>query len=137
MDAQSLEEGQYRPRSGGQPLAMRPLRSIQVTWTAAERVEQCLLAYAASRDPTLREQIIVAYRGLADRLAVGSRARPASPGHSPVAPTSCPISAVNAIAKPPPTVTRSAARPAGAPPSRAPIAPNGAKCFPRVVAWPG
>jgi hypothetical protein len=41
-------------------------------------------------------------------------------------PTSWPISAVRSIANAPPTVTRSAARPAGAPPSRAPTAPNSA-----------
>jgi RNA polymerase sigma-B factor len=34
-----------------------------------ERVEQWLQAFAVSRDPALREQIVLAYLGLADRLA--------------------------------------------------------------------
>jgi RNA polymerase sigma-B factor len=34
-----------------------------------ERVEQWLQAFAISRDPCLREQIVLAYLGLADRLA--------------------------------------------------------------------
>jgi hypothetical protein len=34
-----------------------------------ERVDQWLQAFAVSRDPTLREQIVLAYLGLADRLA--------------------------------------------------------------------
>jgi RNA polymerase sigma-B factor len=34
-----------------------------------ERVEQWLQAFAISRDPALREQIVLAYLGLADRLA--------------------------------------------------------------------
>jgi hypothetical protein len=34
-----------------------------------ERVEQWLQAFAVSHDPALREQIILAYLGLADRLA--------------------------------------------------------------------
>jgi RNA polymerase sigma-B factor len=34
-----------------------------------ERVEQWLQAFAVSRDPVLREQIVLAYLGLADRLA--------------------------------------------------------------------
>jgi RNA polymerase sigma-B factor len=37
--------------------------------TAATRVERWLQDYAASRDPVLREQIILAYLGMADRLA--------------------------------------------------------------------
>jgi RNA polymerase sigma-B factor len=37
--------------------------------TAATAVEEWLQAYATSRDPQLRERIIVAYLGLADRLA--------------------------------------------------------------------
>jgi RNA polymerase sigma-B factor len=36
---------------------------------AVERVEQWLQAFAVSRDPVLREQIVLAYLGLADRLA--------------------------------------------------------------------
>jgi hypothetical protein len=36
---------------------------------AATTVEGWLQAYAASRDPVLRERIILAYLGLADRLA--------------------------------------------------------------------
>jgi RNA polymerase sigma-B factor len=36
---------------------------------AATQVEEWLQAYAASRDPELRERIILAYLGLADRLA--------------------------------------------------------------------
>jgi RNA polymerase sigma-B factor len=36
---------------------------------AATRVERWLQDYAASRDPVLREQIILAYLGMADRLA--------------------------------------------------------------------
>ncbi len=34
-----------------------------------ERIEQWLQAFAVSRDPALREQIVLAYLGLADRLA--------------------------------------------------------------------
>jgi RNA polymerase sigma-B factor len=37
--------------------------------TAADAVEGWLQAYASSRDPELRQQIILAYLGLADRLA--------------------------------------------------------------------
>jgi RNA polymerase sigma-B factor len=37
--------------------------------TGAERVEQWLQAFAISHDPALREQIVLAYLGLADRLA--------------------------------------------------------------------
>jgi DNA-directed RNA polymerase specialized sigma subunit len=37
--------------------------------TAATAVQGWLDAYATSRDPQLREQIILAYLGLADRLA--------------------------------------------------------------------
>jgi RNA polymerase sigma-B factor len=37
--------------------------------TAADEVEGWLQAYASSRDPELRQQIILAYLGLADRLA--------------------------------------------------------------------
>jgi RNA polymerase sigma-B factor len=40
---------------------------------AGTRVEEWLQAYATSRDPKLREQIILAYLGLADRLASRSR----------------------------------------------------------------
>jgi hypothetical protein len=36
---------------------------------AATQVEEWLQAYATSRDPQLREQIILAYLGMADRLA--------------------------------------------------------------------
>ena len=36
---------------------------------AATEVEAWLQAYATSRDPGVREQIILAYLGLADRLA--------------------------------------------------------------------
>ena len=36
---------------------------------AANQVEEWLQAYAASRDPELRDRIILAYLGLADRLA--------------------------------------------------------------------
>jgi RNA polymerase sigma-B factor len=36
---------------------------------AATQVEEWLQAYASSRDPQLREQIILAYLGMADRLA--------------------------------------------------------------------
>jgi RNA polymerase sigma-B factor len=39
-----------------------------------ERVEQWLQAFAVSRDPALREQIVLAYLGLADRLADRYRA---------------------------------------------------------------
>jgi RNA polymerase sigma-B factor len=39
-----------------------------------ERVEQWLQAFAISRDPALREQIVLAYLGLADRLAERYRA---------------------------------------------------------------
>jgi RNA polymerase sigma-B factor len=39
-----------------------------------ERVEQWLQAFAVSRDPALREQIVLAYLGLADRLAERYRA---------------------------------------------------------------
>jgi hypothetical protein len=35
--------------------------------TAATQVDRWLQAYASSRDPRLREQIILAYLGLADR----------------------------------------------------------------------
>jgi hypothetical protein len=35
----------------------------------AERVELWLQAFAVSRDPALRERIVLAYLGLADRLA--------------------------------------------------------------------
>jgi hypothetical protein len=41
----------------------------------------------------------------------GTSGGAAAPGHRPVAPTTCPISAVSAIAKPPPMVTRTVARP--------------------------
>ena len=47
---------------------------------AATRVERWLHAYATTRDPQLREQIILAYLGLADRLAKRFRH---SPGASP------------------------------------------------------
>jgi RNA polymerase sigma-B factor len=47
---------------------------------AATAVEEWLQAYATSRDPQLRERIIVAYLGLADRLAERYRgSRGASP----------------------------------------------------------
>jgi RNA polymerase sigma-B factor len=47
---------------------------------AATAVEEWLQAYATSRDPQLRERIIVAYLGLADRLASRYRSsRGASP----------------------------------------------------------
>jgi hypothetical protein len=39
---------------------------------AATEVDGWLAEYAASRDPGLRERIILAYLGLADRLASGS-----------------------------------------------------------------
>ncbi len=45
--------------------------------SASERVDRWLREYARSRDPALRERIIIAYLGLADRLAErfrGSRA---------------------------------------------------------------
>ena len=57
---------------------------------AAIQVERWLQEYATSRDPVLREQIILAYLGLADRLASRYRhsrgstprtcARPPGPG---------------------------------------------------------
>ena len=47
---------------------------------AVDRVEGWFRQYAATRDPGIREQIIVAYLGLADRLAERYRAsRGASP----------------------------------------------------------
>jgi hypothetical protein len=57
---------------------------------AATKVEEWLQDYATSRDPRLRERIILAYLGLADRLASRFRhshgtsprtcARPPGPG---------------------------------------------------------
>jgi len=44
--------------------------------TAASQVDGWLQDYAASRDPLLRERIILAYLGLADRLADRYRTQP-------------------------------------------------------------
>jgi len=47
-----------------EPLEVRPEDEV-----AVQRVEQWFRDYAQSRDPVLRERIILAYLGLADRLA--------------------------------------------------------------------
>jgi hypothetical protein len=59
--------GPIDPPGTGAPseaLEVRPEDEI-----AVQRVEQWFREYAQSRDPALRERIIVAYLGLADRLA--------------------------------------------------------------------
>src|SRR5829696_228172 len=48
----------------GEVMAVRPGDTA-----AASQVDGWLQAYASNRDPVLREQIILAYLGLADRLA--------------------------------------------------------------------
>jgi hypothetical protein len=48
----------------GEVIAVRPGDTA-----AASEVDGWLCDYAASRDPALRERIILAYLGLADRLA--------------------------------------------------------------------
>ena len=52
------------PRAFPEPLEVRPEDEV-----AVQRVEQWFRDYAQSRDPALRERIILAYLGLADRLA--------------------------------------------------------------------
>ncbi|HEV3012358.1 MAG TPA: hypothetical protein VG499_03715, partial [Actinomycetota bacterium] len=54
------------PAPGASPetLEVRPEDEV-----AVQRVEQWFRDYAQNRDPVLRERIILAYLGLADRLA--------------------------------------------------------------------
>ena len=79
------------PSPRGRPTSERPV--VHATWLspavndvlpgddhAVDRVEGWFRQYAATRDPGIREQIIVAYLGLADRLAERYRgSRGASP----------------------------------------------------------
>src|SRR5215213_11207063 len=60
--------------SGTGALEVRPEDEV-----AVQRVEQWFRDYAQSRDPVLRERIILAYLGLADRLAERYRSNRAVP----------------------------------------------------------
>jgi RNA polymerase sigma-B factor len=63
-----------RPDASPEALEVRPEDEV-----AVQRVEQWFRVYAQSRDPVLRERIILAYLGLADRLAERYRSNRAVP----------------------------------------------------------
>ena len=64
------------PGTGASPDALEVRPEDEV---AVQRVEQWFRDYAQSRDPVLRERIILAYLGLADRLAERYRSNRAVP----------------------------------------------------------
>jgi RNA polymerase sigma-B factor len=64
------------PGTGASPDALEVRPEDEV---AVQRVEQWFRDYAQSRDPALRERIILAYLGLADRLAERYRSNRAVP----------------------------------------------------------
>jgi len=64
------------PGSGASPDALEVRPEDEV---AVQRVEQWFRDYAQNRDPVLRERIILAYLGLADRLAERYRSNRAVP----------------------------------------------------------